>query len=94
MINIEKTDCCILVADVIINDLKLSYSYSVPIEKIEEFKQNINNIFNYFGNSCLRVYISGFIITTPGFIYTKEKIIEQVQSETTRIKQIKKTQLF
>ena len=87
--NEEKVECCILVADVIINELKLSYSYSIPIDEIEEIKQSIPSIFNYFGNLCLRVYISGFIITTSGFIYNKEKIIEQVQRETTRLNNIK-----
>ncbi len=30
--NEEKVECCILVADVIINELKLSYSYSIPTD--------------------------------------------------------------
>ena len=88
MINIEKIECCVLVADVIINDLKLSYSYSIPIEKIEEAKKDIYDIFNYFGNSCLRVYISGFMIINPNFLWTKDQITNQVKSETNRLNKV------
>jgi len=92
--NEEKVECCILVADVIINELKLSYSYSIPIDDIEEAKQSIRDIFNYFGNSCLRVYISGFMIISPNFLWTKDQIINQVQSETNRINKINKGNLL
>ena len=54
--NEEKVECCILVADVIINELKLSYSYSIPIDKIEDYEWAFNHdeiikeTFNMFVN--------------------------------------------
>lgn len=93
----KLVDCCTLIADCNIKvpnygqsekNYKFSYTYNVAIEDIEEAKKFIAATFEYFNQPCSRVYIAGFAVLTKNSIWTKERIVEQVKNDTTRINTI------
>ena len=91
----DLVDCAVIKVDVIKNNplyeqnnnsFAYGYSYSVRIKDIEKATKFIKACYDEYGIPYSRIYLSGFKLLNESSIWTKERIVNSIRSETTRFK--------
>ena len=67
------------------------YNYTVRVEDIEQTMKFIKEVFKEFNMPCSRIYLSGFACLTEDYIWTKQRIVNQVKNESIRLAENTKT---
>ena len=65
--------------------LRYGFSYSVPIQDIEETMKFLKVAYEEVGLPYSRIYLSGFALLTQSSIWSKERIIESLRNQYYRI---------
>ena len=94
MVNRGLIDCAIIKVETSVrnddynkkdNTLNQGYNYTVRMENLDKTMLFIQETFNEYNLPCVRIYPTGFACVPESFIWTKQKIVEQVKNEVNRL---------